>query len=221
MSIETVKMMLNGTEYELVYNATHDRWQAEIPAPSVTSWNEPDHIYPVRMTAVNSWTRQTIIGRTDEVFGKILSLRVLEQVSPAADVTDPAPGERILTGDALFRVYAEDEHGGSGIDPQSLRVTVDGRPAIVNETAAVTGGYEFEVASDGQIGPGEHTVKVTVADNDGNVSEEVTATYFAEFSHGYFKSSVVVVHTVDQTASVSEESGIVRAYETDAVVYCE
>lgn len=45
MAVSTVKVNINGQNYDLTYNGTSGKWEATITAPGVTSWNEPSNKY--------------------------------------------------------------------------------------------------------------------------------------------------------------------------------
>lgn len=85
--------------------------------------------------------------------------------SLAPEISDPAP-----TGDAGSRqphVSAVFSDSGSGVDPASGRLTIDGHDETVS-AAADQYGIVFTAHDD--LEPGEHTVEVYVADRAGNSS---------------------------------------------------
>lgn len=82
MAVQSVKINLNGQNYNLVYNTTSKKWESTVTAPSTTSWNEVENKYGVTVTATDDAGNSTVVDRSHETLGNALKLRVLEKEKP-------------------------------------------------------------------------------------------------------------------------------------------
>jgi hypothetical protein len=94
------------------------------------------------------------------------SFVVRDELAPLVSSRLPAPGTTVA-GAATIAFDATD--AGTGVDPASLSVTVDGSDVA---SWGVWAGGHFSYAP-GNLGAGVHTVSVTVADHAGNVAGPV------------------------------------------------
>lgn len=180
MAVSTVKVNINGQNYDLTYNSTSSKWEATITAPSTTSWNEPDNKYGVTVTATDDAGNTTIKDRTDGTLGSSLKLRVLEKVKPTVALSSPSSGARVTNSKSPIVFTLRDSD--SGISITTLQLKIDGGTAVTNGspgmvTTSVSGGYDCTYTPQTALSNGSHTVTIQVTDNDGNVSTLLSSSF--------------------------------------------
>lgn len=115
-----------------------------------------------------------------------------EEVPPTIQLLSPAEG--ILTTNVpTFVVEAFDEENGSGIDPSSLSMLIDGVEGDIS-TQATEKGYQFTYTPRNELSEGNHSLTTSIQDNDGNQAS---------------LSSVYIVDTVPPELTVNEYRQIV------------
>ena len=88
--------------------------------------------------------------------------------SAAPTVVDFSPAKNSIVDNNVPLIYATvTDAGGTGVDPNATRITLDG--VDVTGEATVTGAF-FNVRPSAPLAPGKHTVVVTLADNAGNAA---------------------------------------------------
>lgn len=182
MSISTVKAELNGNTYNLTYNSATGKWEASIPAPVGSSFNQDGGKYNVQLTAINEAGSSATIDRTDDTFGSALALKVIEKQPPVITIVSPGTGAHISSATPTIKFNLIDnvigDNGDSGIDLSSLVLKVD-NTAVSNENITCTeleGGYECEYTS-AALADGSHTVVIDVSDNDGNFANQASISF--------------------------------------------
>ncbi len=182
MAIKTVKAVINGSEYNLSFNSGTGRWEATIPAPVGSSFNQDGGKYNVQLTAVNEADTSATIDRTDATFGDVLALKVIEKQPPVIVITSPGVGAYITTATPIIKFKVTDNTigsgGDSGINLSSLVLKVDNTTvSSANITSkAVSGGYECEYTPTA-LSEGSHTVTIDVSDNDGNSATQASVAF--------------------------------------------
>lgn len=162
MSITTVKATFDGQEYTLTFNETTRKYETVI-VPAKTSHNEEGGYFNTKITATNDKGVSTITDGTN-IPG--LRLTVQEEVPPTIQLLSPAEG--ILTTNVpTFVVEAFDEENGSGIDPSSLSMLIDGVEGDIS-TQATEKGYQFTYTPRNELSEGNHSLTASIQDNDGN-----------------------------------------------------
>lgn len=188
MSITTVKATFDGQEYTLTFNETTRKYETVI-VPGKTSHNEKGGYFNTEITATNDKGVSTITDGTN-ISG--LRLTVQEEVPPTIQLLSPAEG--ILTTNVpTFVVEAFDEENGSGIDPSSLSMLIDGVEGDIS-TQATENGYQFTYTLRNELSEGNHSLTASIQDNDGNQAS---------------LSSVYIVDTVPPELTVHEYRQIV------------
>jgi len=174
MAISTVKLTLNGTEYNLTKNTSTGKWEATISAPNRTSYAEnPDHCFHGVVKATDVAGNETTATVSDF---PALALRVLEKVAPTITVIYPTAGAFITSSKPTFKWNVEDS--GSGIDTDSIKITINGTAITSGITkTAITGGYSCEYTPSAALPEGSNTVKFDVDDNDGNSATQASVTF--------------------------------------------
>lgn len=174
MAVSTVKVNINGQNYDLTYNGTSSKWETTITAPNTTSWNETNNKYGITVTATDEAGNSTVKDRSDATLGSTLQLRVLEKIKPTVALTSPSSGARVVTSKPSIVFQLRD--AGSGIDISSLQLKIDGGTAIGSNGSGMTctsvaGGYDCTYMPPTALTEGAHTVTISISDNDGNVSD--------------------------------------------------
>lgn len=180
MAISTVKINLNGQNYNLTYNSSSGKYEATITAPSTTSWNEINNKYGITVTATDDAGNSAVKDRTDATLGSLLQLRVLEKVKPTVSLSAPSSGARVTSSKPNIVFTLRDT--GSGVNISSLQLKIDGGTAIGNAAAgmvctSVSGGYDCTYTPQTALGEGSHTVTIQVSDNDGNISSLLSSAF--------------------------------------------
>lgn len=217
MSIQTVKTTINGVEHILTYNSETGKWEASIPAPTGSSFNQPGGKYDVSLTATNEAGTSATIDSSDDEFGSVLALQVIEKQAPVITITSPGAGAFITTATPTVKFKVLDNTigngGDSGIDLSSLVVKVDGTAVEEISSTAIDGGYECECALSA-LSEGSHTVTIDGSDNDGNAATQASVTFEVDTvppalditapSDGLIvnSSNITIVGTTDSTATV-------------------
>lgn len=182
MAIKIVKAVINGNEYNLSFNSGTGKWEATIPAPTGSSFNQEGGKYNVQLTAVNDADTSSTIDRSDVEFGDILALKVLEKQPPVIVITSPGIDAFMPTATPTIKFKITDDTigsgGDSGINLSSLILKVDNTTVTsANITInPVNGGYECEYISNA-LADGTHTITIDVSDNDGNAATPASVSF--------------------------------------------
>ena len=81
MAVKTVQAVINGVTTTLTYNSTSKKYEATIPAPATSSYNNNDgHYFPVTIKATDEAGNVTTKNDTDATLGSSLQLRVKEKI---------------------------------------------------------------------------------------------------------------------------------------------
>ena len=175
MVIKTVETVINGSKYNLTYNSGTGKWEATIPAPVGSSFNQEDGKYNVLITATNEAGTSASIDRTDETYGSVLALKVIEKQAPVITIISPGVGAHIASATPTIKFSIKDntigDGGDSGIDISSLVLKVDDTAVSAESIIknAVDGGFDCEYTPN-VLTDGSHTVTIDVNDNDGNAA---------------------------------------------------
>lgn len=183
MAISTVKVQINGTWYDLVYNSSTGKYEKTITAPNTTSYNvNGGHYYPVTVQATNTAGTVKTVNDSDATLGSSLKLVVKEKVNPTITITSPGSGAYVINNKQAIVFQIRDEAGGSGINISTLALKIDGGTSIINGTAglvctSVTNGYDCTYTPQTALADGSHTVTINVSDFDGNAAAQVSRAY--------------------------------------------
>ena len=179
MAIKTVRAQINGQWHTLTLNPSNGHYEAEITAPSVTSYNQPNHYYNVTVEATND-AGTTVSASGTTIPG--LQLQVREKIKPVVTITSPSNGARITNNKQPVLFTATDETNGSGVDLPSLVVKLDDVPVPSEQisNSAITNGYSFTYTPAKALSDGSHTVTVDISDHDGNTADRKTTTFIVD-----------------------------------------
>ena len=116
----------------------------------------------------------TAVDQSHATLGASLKLRVKEKTAPTITITSPSAGAYITNTTPTIEFQVED--ADSGVNVETIAVTVDGT-AVSNVTkTAIDGGYKCTCTSP-ILKDGSHTISVKASDNDGNAAGAKTATF--------------------------------------------
>lgn len=179
MAIKTVRAQINGQWHTLTLNPSNGHYEAEITAPSVTSYNQPNHYYNVTVEATND-AGTTVSASGTTIPG--LQLQMRERIKPVVTITSPSNGARITNNKQPVLFTATDETNGSGVDLSSLVVKLDDVlvPSEQISNSAIANGYSFTYTPAEALSDGSHTVTVDISDHDGNTADQKTTTFIVD-----------------------------------------
>ena len=179
MAIKTVRAQINGQWHTLALNPSNGHYEAEITAPSVTSYNQPNHYYNVTVEATND-AGTTVSASGTTIPG--LQLQVREKIKPVVTITSPSNGARITNNKQPVLFTATDETNGSGVDLSSLVVKLDDVlvPSEQISNSAIANGYSFTYTPAKALSDGSHTVTIDISDHDGNTADRKTTTFIVD-----------------------------------------
>jgi hypothetical protein len=171
MAIQSVRANIAGTWYDLTYNSETRRYEAEATLTG-TSFYEEGGVYNVVVEATDD-TGQVVTADGNTLNG--LNLVLLENTPPEIVELSPQPGY-LPTNIPTFTFTVTDD--GSGVDLDSISVTIDGVETAVtvtgdNASATVSATPRAEVAD------GTHEIVFTAKDRDGNTCE-IPAVYIVD-----------------------------------------
>lgn len=178
MAVKTVQAIINGVTTTLTLNSSTGKYEATITAPSTSSYNNNDeHYYPVTVKATDEAGNTTTKNDTDATLGASLKLRVKEKVAPVITITYPTASALIINNKPVITWKVTD--ADSGVNPGSIKVTIDTGAAITAEITktAIAGGYECTYTPTTALADGSHTIKVDASDNDGNAATQKSVTF--------------------------------------------
>lgn len=173
MAISQVRAKIQGQWHTLTYNETTRNYEAYI-TPTATSYNQPGGYFVAEVEAL------TDSGGMDTASGEYrqgLRLYVKETTSPVITLISPPEGY-LTVNSPVITAQAQDETGGSGIDPDSVRAYIDGQ---VVPCSIVKAGEAYSITVQANaLGEGTHIVAVNIRDNDGNEAATLTVMYFVD-----------------------------------------
>ncbi|MCI9331298.1 MAG: hypothetical protein HFG05_03890 [Oscillibacter sp.] len=170
MAITRVRVKFNGAWTTLSYNSATAHYEGTI-TPTSTSIYQSGGYYNLEAEVTNSTGQTSTLTGTDF---PSLRLVVREQISPSLTPVSPPPGY-LNTLRPTVVMDAADEAGGSGINPGSFSVTVDGEPFPGTSATAVSGGYRLSFTPEADLSEGPHEIVFFVSDRDGNQASAAVA----------------------------------------------
>lgn len=179
MAIKTVQAVLNGQTYTLNYDASSGTYQATITAPGQTSYNQPGGYYSIAVSATNE---AGTTGSADGAALEGLRLVVRETLAPVIAFANPTAGAYLSNNLQPVTFTLTDETGGSGVDIDTLSVTLDGVTQAEGtlEKVITATGYTVTFTPPAAYADGTHTIAVSVSDHDGNAAEAKSLTFVVD-----------------------------------------
>lgn len=170
MAISKVRVQINGTWHTLT-STDNKTFTGTITAPGSTSYNNTGGYYDVTVEATNtagSVSTQNASGLAG------LKLYVREKVPPVITIVSPSAGAYVTNNKQTITFTVVDESGGSGVNPDSVVVKMDG--TVVTGVGKVSS-TQFSYTPASALSDGSHTVTITASDNDGNAATAKTVTF--------------------------------------------
>lgn len=161
--IQQVRARLQGQWVTLTYDPTLRGWKGTL-TPDGTSFHQPGGYFNIEVEAQND-TGQTATADGSSL--QSLRLTVNERQPPVLTLISPEQGY-VTTNQPTVTFTAVDETGGSGVDPESLAITLDGAPATGAAATAIAGGYRIVYTPAGPLAEGSHALAISIKDYDGN-----------------------------------------------------
>ena len=182
MAIKQVRVKVNNAWHTLTYNESTGVYEGTLSAPNITSYNvNSGHYYPVTVEATNMAGTVTTIDDNTPSLGASLKLYVKETTAPTITITAPTANQYLGTATPEISFTITDETNGSGVAINTLKIVVDGTTYTNTSSGvvatAITNGYSVKFTPSTALKDGAHTVKVTVADNDGNSATSSTISF--------------------------------------------
>lgn len=179
MAIKTVRAQIDGTWHNLVYNSNSGKWEATITAPGITSYTQPGHYYGVTVEAVND-AGTSASATVSEL--PALKLIVREKNAPVITIVSPGAGAYVKNAQQSISFRITDDVDGSGVDLDTLRLTIDGGAAIAATAngmvcTPIDNGYNCIYTPQTAMTDGSHTIMVSASDHDGNAAAPKSVTY--------------------------------------------
>lgn len=175
-AIKEAYIMFNDRKVVAQYDERTKTWTATTNAPANSSWSQPDHVYKVKIHAVDAANNEATMTSADPTYGDQLKIRVLEKSKPTATIVSPTQGS-VLGASEQDIVLEMSDAGGSGLNETTVVFTVNGEShagdlSFTDHESKRRATYHATGLNDGQ-----NTIAFQVTDNDGNVSELATTTF--------------------------------------------
>jgi len=188
MTVATVKITLNGNEYNLT-DQGNGVWSTSITAPTASSGsnyadgpgvgpNATNGYYPAVVTVADTAGNVTTVDTSDATFGDTLKLAVLEKTAPTGSITYPTQGAYVTNATPEFQFSFAD--AGSGIDPDECYISIDNGTAVKATVDQYTTGYatvDCVYTPGSALADGPHSISVYCKDYDGNISTTYSASF--------------------------------------------
>lgn len=176
MAIKTMQTTLNGQTYNLTLNASTGKYEAQITAPSTSSYKQSGHYYPMTVTATDDAGNTTTVNTSTATVGESLKLKVKETTPPTVTVTSPTANQTLTNNKPTIAFTVTDTD--SGVNAGTISVTIDGTKYTsgINKTV-ITNGYSCTFVPGTALTDGSHTVTVAATDNDGNTKTTTAVTF--------------------------------------------
>lgn len=173
-AIQSVVAIINGQEHTLNYNSSTDSYEASITAPTVTSYNQTGHYYPITVTATDVAGNSATINDKHSTFGSKLQLRVKETVKPTISLTSIGTDAILTTNAPLVDFTVTDN--GAGVNVSSVVLKIDNKSVSLGTPTTVTNGFKFTYTASGLV-DGAHNITIDASDNDGNAATTFTRSF--------------------------------------------
>lgn len=175
-AIKEAYIMFNDQKVVARYDEKTKTWTATTNAPANSSWSQPDHVYKVKIHAVDAANNEATMTSADPTYGDQLKIRVLEKSKPTATIVSPTQGS-VLGASEQDIVLEMSDAGGSGLNETTVVFTVNGEShagdlSFTDHESKRRATYHATGLNDGQ-----NAITFQVTDNDGNVSELATTTF--------------------------------------------
>lgn len=177
MSVQSVKAVVNGQTVNLQYNSGTQAWEATTTAPSLSSYNQPNHYYGVTITATDDSGNESTVSATSGDFQEDLQLVVKEKVAPVISITSPSSGAHITNNKPTIQFSITD--ADSGVDPDTISIKIDNGSAITSGITKTPSGknYTCSYVPTTALSDGSHTIYINAKDHDGNAATQKSVAF--------------------------------------------
>lgn len=197
MALQQVRVKLNNVWTVLTYDPATGRYEGDLATPG-TSANLPGGYYVLEAEATGSGGTVTSLSGTAY---RGLRLVVRETAAPTLTLVSP-PAGYINTRRPTAVLAASDEAGGSGVDPDSFSVTLDGADQTAGLSAETTAeGVRLTWTAAEDLPEGPRTVTFSVSDRDGNTAT-VSAVYTVDVTPPGLALTLPDSHRVVDSGSI-------------------
>lgn len=217
--VSTVQVIINGVVTTLTYNPTSGAYEANITAPSKSSYNvNSGHYYPITVKATDDAGNTTTANDTDEDLGQSLRLVVKELNKPVITITNPTEGTLSNVNNPTINWTVTDDD--SGVNPNSISIKIDNGNKITSgiTKTQITGGYRCSYATSG-LSDGSHTVYVDASDFDGNAAVQRTVSFTVDTVPPQLSITSPVNNLVTGSTTVTLTGTALDVTSTPAKVY--
>ena len=174
MAIASVTATINGQQVTLEYNNTTGKYEANLTAPTKSSYPMTGHYYPVSVTATDDAGNTRTVDAADSTLGESLRLIVKEKVKPTIEILTPTLDQILVTNNPEITAQLRDDDSGINIDTLIMKVN---NVTVTPQTTSVEGGYNISYTPTSALEDGVHTVSITVSDFDGNAADTASSTF--------------------------------------------
>lgn len=177
MSVQSVKAVVNGQTVNLQYNSGTQAWEATTTAPSLSSYNQPNHYYGVTITATDDSGNESTVSATSGEFQEDLQLVVKEKVAPVITISSPSSGAHITNNKPTIQFSITD--ADSGVDPDTITIKIDNGSAITSGITKTASGknYNCSYVPTTALSDGSHTIYINAKDHDGNAATQKSVAF--------------------------------------------
>lgn len=200
MAIQTVRAQVNGTWHTLTLNPSNGNYEADITAPSTSSYNQPNHYYNVVVETTNTAGTTTTTDGAD-LAG--LQLKVKEVTAPVITITDPTTGATLTNNKPTITWTITD--ADSGVNPDTISIRIDSAAAVTSGiTKTASGkGYNCSYTPATALGDGSHTITVNASDYDGNEAAAKSITVKIDTTPPALTVTSPVANLITNTAALT------------------
>lgn len=200
MAIQTVRAQVNGTWYTLTKNSSTGKYEANITAPTTSSYNQPNHYYNVTVEATNT-AGTTVSANGTTLTG--LQLVVKEKTAPIITITAPTAGSTLTNNKPTITWTVTD--ADSGVNPSTISIKIDSGSAITSGiTKTASGkGYTCSYVPTTALTDGSHTITVNASDYDGNAATAKSVTFKVDTTPPTLSVSSPAAGLITNTAALT------------------
>lgn len=216
MAIASIVLTLNGQNYNLTQVGNTNEYTASITGPTESSGSNNNGLgpgiganaqglgyYPCVVTITDEAGNQTVVDVSDEDWGDVLKLRVLEKTPPTCAISYPSSAAYISTAQPTIEFTVTDM--GSGINPSAVYIKIDNGTAIAVvptfNAQGTVGSCSYQPPS--ALSEGEHTITVYCTDYDGNTSAQTSVTFTVDTLPPTLNISAPADNALINTATVN------------------
>lgn len=170
-AISTVKVTINGTQYNLTYNSTSGKWEGTGTAPAVSSYNNTGHYFNATVVATDAAGNSKTVDASDATVGNSCKLVVHEKTAPS--IQNITPASNALLTESTPQIIFDAVDSGSGVDETTISLRLDSGQSIAYNAAgmshvSITSGFRFTYTPQTALSDGAHTISISANDHDGN-----------------------------------------------------